>query len=113
MWQKIIVAGESQGSGMALLLSQHCEVARVLQFAGVDDVVADKLVPAPWVSRQGWLTPLEQIYGLGNANGMACQAWQELNWPATGMIGIVTQVDGGVAHTVAPHAVLFCQCAWS
>ncbi len=86
---KVIVAGESQGSGMALMVSQYYAVDRVLQFAGVDDAYLKSGVPtaAPWVARQGWKTPATSIYGLGNTYGVACRAWH-VDWPAAGIQGV-------------------------
>jgi hypothetical protein len=98
---KIIVAGESQGSGMAIMTSRYYSVDRVLQFAGVDDMYNNSGVPtaAPWVSQKGWKTSADKIYGLGNTNGFACLSWHT-TWPAAGMVGSLVNVDG----TTAPYA---------
>lgn len=72
-WRKVVLAGHSQGSGMALLLGKYKPVLRVVQLAGVDDVVQPAMVPAPWVTGQS-VTPPHLLFGLGNINGFACEA---------------------------------------
>ena len=82
-WSKIVVAGHSQGSGMAVLLSKKHAVAGVVQLAGVVDTYDSR--PAPWVTESG-ITTAGKLYGLGNVHGFACEAWRT-NWAALNMSG--------------------------
>ena len=50
-------------------------------------------------------TPPERLYGLGNARGFCCQAWN-LNWPALNMSGwadVDKAPPGGGAHMLCSH----------
>ena len=68
---------------MALLVSKKHAVAGVVQLAGVVDTYDSG--PAPWVIESG-VTAADKLYGLGNAQGFACEAWRT-NWAALNMSG--------------------------
>jgi hypothetical protein len=89
-WSKIVTAGHSQGSGMALLVGQMHEVAQVVQLSGVDDIDSNGAVPAstaaPWVrTNRSGATPIDRVWGLGNVWGFCCAGWRA-NWAAIGML---------------------------
>lgn len=50
LWNRIIVAGHSQGSGHAAYLGKMFNVDRVLIFSGPQDYLDDLHQPAPWQS---------------------------------------------------------------
>jgi len=52
-WQKIIVAGHSQGAGHAAYLGKKFPVYRVLIFAGPQDYLVHFNSPASWLSQKG------------------------------------------------------------
>jgi hypothetical protein len=56
-WQKIIVAGHSQGAGHAAYLGKKFPVNRVLIFAGPQDYLAHFNSPASWLSEKGITHP--------------------------------------------------------
>ncbi len=64
LWEKIVVAGHSQGAGHAVLIARDHLVARCLNFAGVDWWAAGAQV-APWLS-EPFATPVDRIYILGH-----------------------------------------------
>ena len=75
-WSKVVLAGESQGSGMALLAAKAHKVLRVAQFGGVDDCLYNLSAGtikdvAQWITLPS-ATPTERIWGLGNVHGTAC-----------------------------------------
>jgi hypothetical protein len=91
---------------MALLISKRFGVAGVAQLAGVDDVVQVSPTaggPAPWIPTPG-VTPPERLYGLGNARGFCCQAWN-INWPALNMSGWadVDKAPPASGHMLCSH----------
>jgi len=49
-WEKVVVAGHSQGAGHAAYLAQHFPVQRALIFAGPQDYLAYFNTPAGWLS---------------------------------------------------------------
>ena len=99
-WERIVLAGHSQGAGQALLVSKDYNSERVLMFAGVDDVVpaangtAVVAVPAPWIHAPG-ATPGSRLWGLGNVHGFCCQYWN-VNWRSLGVPGQPVSVDAPV-----------------
>ena len=56
-WQKIIVAGHSQGAGHAAYLGKKFPVDKVLVFAGPQDFLAHFNRPARWLSVEGMTDP--------------------------------------------------------
>eukprot|EP00936_MAST-01D_sp_MAST-1D-sp1_P002675 g2675.t1 len=95
LWERIVLAGHSQGAGQALLVGKDYSSERVLMFAGVDDVVptanGTAVVPAPWISTAG-ATPASRLWGLGNVHGFCCLYWNA-NWPSLGVPGPPMSVD--------------------
>lgn len=64
-WDRIIVAGHSQGSGHAAYLGKMFRVNRVLMFSGPQDYLDDFHRPAPWQFR-GSATPAGQYFAFLN-----------------------------------------------
>jgi acetyl esterase/lipase len=62
-WNRIAVAGHSQGGGMAAFLAKRTRVARVILFSGPADFVPAGRQPAPWLAMPS-TTPSERWYGL-------------------------------------------------
>ena len=62
-WQRIAVAGHSQGGGMAALLAKHMSVARVVLLSGPPDFMLPSHQTAPWLSMAS-ATPVDRWYGL-------------------------------------------------
>src|SRR6266849_6682695 len=62
-WQRIAVAGHSQGAGMAAFLAKRTPVARVVLLSGPVDFVWPSREPAPWLTAPS-ATPSERWYGL-------------------------------------------------
>src|SRR6266851_272226 len=62
-WNRIAVAGHSQGGGMAAFLAKRTRVARVILFSGPADFVLPGRQPAPWLAASS-ATPGERWYGL-------------------------------------------------
>ncbi len=56
-WDKIILAGHSQGSGHAAYLAKKFKVARVLVFAGPQDYLANFHAAATWETTPGKTDP--------------------------------------------------------
>lgn len=56
-WDKIIVAGHSQGAGHAAYLGKHFPVSRVVLFAGPQDYLVNYKSPADWLSEKGVTAP--------------------------------------------------------
>ncbi len=64
-WERIIVAGHSQGSGHAAMLGKMFRVNRVLIFSGPQDYLVDMNRPSPWLSDKS-ATPEKRYYAFLN-----------------------------------------------
>lgn len=62
-WEKIVVAGHSQGSGHAGYLGKKNLVDRVIMFSGPNDYNTTNDEPANWLTQNG-ATPLNKHYSL-------------------------------------------------
>lgn len=102
-WERLVLAGFSQGGGHAARLAQQVEVAGVLLFAApADGRIAEPRQSADWIA-SGWQgpTPVRRVYSLLHADdGLAAPI--ELNWKAWGLEpgqrGLVTGGDPAQAH---------------
>lgn len=56
-WDRIVVAGHSQGSGHAAYLGKLFGVDRVLIFSGPQDYLADLGMPSPWLKMKSATPP--------------------------------------------------------
>ncbi|HEY4415049.1 MAG TPA: hypothetical protein VGO57_05090 [Verrucomicrobiae bacterium] len=66
-WDRIIVAGHSQGSGHAAYLGKMFKVDRVLMFSGPQDYLSDLNKPALWQAGES-ATPASQFYAFLSQN---------------------------------------------
>ncbi|HLR37030.1 MAG TPA: hypothetical protein VK084_03210, partial [Chitinophagaceae bacterium] len=60
-WNKVIVAGHSQGAGHAAMLGKMFKVHRALIFSGPQDYLIDLEMPSPWLSGKS-ATPENRFY---------------------------------------------------
>ena len=65
VWNRIIVAGHSQGSGHAAYIGKLFRVDRVFIFSGPQDYLDDLHAPAPWLARKS-ATPLTRFFAFLN-----------------------------------------------
>jgi hypothetical protein len=65
MWDRIVVAGHSQGGGHAALIAKDHEVKKVLMFASPNDFSDFFNTPALWTSKPH-VTPTYLYYAFGN-----------------------------------------------
>ena len=77
-WNKIIVAGHSQGSGHAAYLGKMFNVDRVLIFSGPQDYLDDLRQPAPWLSGHS-ATPPSRFFAFLSQNDPFNVNHQETN----------------------------------
>jgi pimeloyl-ACP methyl ester carboxylesterase len=67
VWDKVVVAGHSQGSGHAAYLGTKFKVHRVIMFSGPQDFLTAYDTPAPWLSGQS-ATAAKNYYSLLHTN---------------------------------------------
>jgi pimeloyl-ACP methyl ester carboxylesterase len=60
-WDRVVVAGHSQGSGHAAYLGKLFRVNRVMILSGPQDYLADLKMPSPWLSMKS-ATPRNRYY---------------------------------------------------
>ncbi|MBX9746998.1 MAG: hypothetical protein K2X34_08860 [Hyphomonadaceae bacterium] len=92
-WDKIIVAGHSQGGGHAALIGRLNAVNRVAMFAAPADYDESRNTPAPWLFERG-LTPTSAQYGFVQRDDPLVRytpIWAAMGLPA---YGPQTVVDG-------------------
>jgi hypothetical protein len=94
-WDKIVVAGHSQGGGHAGIIGKKHKVARVIMFAAADFNV-NAFAPANWISALG-LTPSSDFYGFMHQRDQLVNYGVVANrvWTAYGMssFGVPVNVD--------------------
>lgn len=66
-WNRIIVAGHSQGSGHAAYIGKMFRLERVLIFSGPQDYLDDLHEPAPWLGRKS-ATPPSRFFAFLSKN---------------------------------------------
>ena len=77
-WNKIAIAGQSQGGGMAEFIAKNEHVARVISFSGGWDYSDSKSKTiAGWYSEK-FVTPLDNIYATYNVNEKAAEPLAEI-----------------------------------
>jgi hypothetical protein len=100
-WDRIIVAGHSQGSGHAAYIGQLFRVDRVLMFSGPQDYMDELHRPAPWLSR-GSETPPSHFFAFLNLHDpfnvdhqiANCMALMHLTKPQPLMVSPGTSIVG-------------------
>ncbi len=84
-WERIAVAGHSQGAGMAAYIAQRKRVARVILFSGPGDYQARERRLAPWIGAGPGATPADCWFGAyhrkENAAELVARAYQALRVP--------------------------------
>jgi predicted esterase len=85
-WERIAVAGHSQGAGMAAYIAQKKLVARVIVFSSPWDFYGRDLQLAPWVLAGPGATPVDRWFGAyhqkENTATLIARAYQALHIPA-------------------------------
>lgn len=83
-WDKITIAGHSQGAGMAAYIARKHRVQRALLFSGPWDFVQTPSQLAPWINGPGE-TPANRWFGVLHQKeataGMILRAYQSLGIP--------------------------------
>ncbi|MEW6273388.1 MAG: hypothetical protein AB1689_29260 [Thermodesulfobacteriota bacterium] len=97
-WERFIVAGHSQGGGMAAIIGKQHEVARVLMLSWKD--ILSLLTPAPWLSAAKQ-TPGDRYYGLSHQHSSPVP--EEAAWDALGLPGTTVDVDVTPGPFAAAH----------
>lgn len=105
-WEKIALAGQSQGGGHAALIAREHQVARVLMFSASKDYNLKLHKPAPWY-RQGQ-TPVQRFFAFAHAlDKQGCDLSQQLEiFQALGITIRPSLVDGASAPYGGAHVLL-------
>ncbi len=101
VWNHIVVAGHSQGSGHAAYIGKMFKVDEVLMFSGPQDYLDDLDKPAPWLARPS-ATPPSRFFAFLNENDpfnvhhqiANCTVLMGLANPKTRMVEPGEAVDG-------------------
>lgn len=84
-WDRIAVAGHSQGAGMAAFVAQRKAVARVVLLSGPEDSYGGRGALAPWIRDGHGVTPAALWFAAYHANEsrgpQIAMAYQALNVP--------------------------------
>lgn len=67
LYDRMLLAGHSLGSGQAAYFAYHHQVERLIVFAGPNDFSQQAGMPAPWLSGNS-VTPANRFYGLLHLN---------------------------------------------
>jgi hypothetical protein len=88
-WEKVVIAGHSQGGGHAAFIGKRYRVARVVMLGSPADRCFVAAGPAPWLAMPG-RTPAECHYGFAHARDHGIDrilpAWQLLGLPRFGPV---------------------------
>jgi hypothetical protein len=104
-WNRIVVAGHSQGGGQSAFIAHEHRVQGALMFSS--PVQSDSGVPASWLVKKG-ATPVSRMYGFVSAHDMYYENVVG-SWEAMGMGAPATtdgSLDFGKAHTIVSDVVL-------
>ena len=110
-WQKLVVAGHSQGGGHAGILGRYKPVARSIMFAAMDfSGVLQQ--PANWIGDPASTpnaTPPEKFFAFSHVGDEAVNFLRLRNqiWPAYGIdaLGPVVSVDGVIPPYASSHTL--------
>jgi hypothetical protein len=100
-WDRIVVAGHSQGGGESAFIAHGHEVAGVLMFGS--PVESYQGVTAAWMAQPG-VTPVTRYYGLDSAHDEFVDRITG-SWHALGLPGDVVSI-GSTAPEVLPHRMV-------
>jgi dienelactone hydrolase len=85
-WERIVVAGHSQGAGMAAYIAQRKRVARVVLFSSPWDFYGRNRQLAPWILTGSGATPSELWFGAyhekENTASLIARAYSALHLPS-------------------------------
>ncbi len=84
-WERVVVAGHSQGAGHAAFIARLESVARAVLFSGTE--------AAAWTQAGDFVTPASNIWAFGHSLEAFISAFQS-SWDNIGIPGIPTSVDG-------------------
>lgn len=105
-WQKVALAGQSQGGGHAALIARDHEVARVLLFGAPKDYDSKRHKPAPWY-RPGRTPAGRFVAFVHTRDEQGCTFPQQLEiYRAMGMIDRPVSVDGAAPPYGNAHILL-------
>ena len=106
VWEKLALAGQSQGGGHAALLARDHEVARVLLFGAPKDYDPKLHKPAPWY-RPG-RTPAGRFFAFVHTRDeQGCSFPQQLEiYRAMGLTAEPVSIDGGAPPYGNAHVLL-------
>jgi hypothetical protein len=95
-WDRIAVAGHSQGGGHAAIMGKRIGLERVVMLAAPADCVESGEVPAPWLAAEG-ATPAERYFGFAHALDQAISriltAWEALGLAEFGEVIVVDREE--------------------
>ena len=102
-WERIVVAGHSQGGGHAALIAKQHLVARCIMLGAPADFSAKQKTLAPWLSGPH-ATPAERYYGFTHAQDKSIQrilaAWKCLGLNEFGSpVNVDQSADGLYQHS--------------
>ena len=101
-WDRIAVAGHSQGGGHVAIMGKRIGVERVVMLAAPADCVEGGEIPAPWLSAKG-ATLAERYFGFAHGADPAISriltAWEALGLADFGAVRIVDRTDPPFEHS--------------
>jgi hypothetical protein len=109
-WDRIAVAGHSQGGGHAAMLGKQVPVRRVVMLAAPADCIEGGEAPAPWLSAEG-ATAAEHYFGFAHAEDPGVirilAAWEALGLAEFGEVVAVDRQKPpfGHSHRLLTHNV--------
>jgi hypothetical protein len=100
-WDRIVVAGHSQGSGHACYLAKKKLMERVLMFSGPNDYSSNFTTPANWLKQSG-VTPITRHLALLHMQDEIVSFSNQIsNLQALGLLKL-GQVPTQVDHVLSP-----------
>ena len=92
-WDRISIAGHSQGGGHALFIAQQYSVARATAYSSPGDLLSGTGSAAPWMT-QPFATPTSRLFGLTSTADELVPAATVLSiWATLGMSGAAVNID--------------------
>lgn len=92
-WDRIAVAGHSQGGGHAAMIARQRVVRRAILFSATE--------PAPW-TMASFATPKDRLYGFAHHAESAYRGITA-SWQSMGFSGAITMVDGATPPFSGSH----------
>ncbi len=85
-WEKLVIAGHSQGAGHSCYISKFKRVHKAIMFSGPNDFSTFYNKPANWLSKKG-VTKTENLFAYLSANDEVVSfEWQKKNLNMAGII---------------------------